>query len=42
MYFWNDAKWIAQKNLAKRLKVYQGSEHPHTAQNPITLEELKF
>jgi len=24
-----------RKNINKRLKIYQGSEHPHTAQNPI-------
>ena len=31
---------VAKKRLSKRLKVYQGSQHPHTAQNPIKLEEL--
>ena len=29
-----------RRHLAKRLKVYQGSQHPHSAQNPIKLEEL--
>ena len=29
-----------RRHLSKRLKVYQGSQHPHTAQNPIKLEEL--
>jgi len=31
---------IAKKSLAKRLKVYQGSEHPHKAQNPIYIEDI--
>ncbi len=30
-----------QKRFMKRLKVYTGSEHPHHAQNPKNLEELK-
>ena len=25
-------------NSAKRLRVYKGSEHPHTAQQPETIE----
>jgi large subunit ribosomal protein L13 len=31
---------IAKKSLAKRLKVYQGSEHPHQAQNPIYIDDI--
>jgi large subunit ribosomal protein L13 len=31
---------VAKKSLAKRLKVYQGSEHPHAAQNPIYVEDI--
>ena len=30
----------AKKSLAKRLKIYNGPEHPHAAQNPIKLDEL--
>ena len=33
---------LATKHLSKRLKVYQGSEHPHTAQNPINVEILRI
>nr|QXM17486.1 ribosomal protein L13 [Chaetoceros socialis] len=32
---------LAKKQLSKRLKVYQGSEHPHTAQNPIHVEDIE-
>ena len=31
---------IAKKSLAKRLKVYQGSQHPHSAQNPIYIDDI--
>jgi large subunit ribosomal protein L13 len=31
---------FAKKQLSKRLKIYQGSEHPHNAQNPIILNNL--
>ena len=31
---------IAKKSLAKRLKVYQGSQHPHNAQNPIYIDDI--
>ena len=31
---------IAKKNLAKRLKVYEGSQHPHAAQNPIYIDDI--
>ena len=27
-------------SLLKRLKVYPGTEHPHTAQNPVKVEKL--
>jgi len=30
----------AKKNLPTRLKIYQGSEHPHIAQNPILLNNF--
>lgn len=29
------------KQLFKRLKVYQGSEHPHAAQNPVAINVRK-
>jgi ribosomal protein L13 len=32
---------VAKKNLSKRLKVYQGSDHPHTAQNPIYIDDIE-
>lgn len=32
---------IAKKQLSKRLKVYQGSQHPHAAQNPICIEDIE-
>jgi large subunit ribosomal protein L13 len=32
---------IAKKQLSKRLKVYQGSEHPHTAQNPVQIDDIE-
>ena len=31
---------LAKKQLPKRLKIYKGSEHPHTAQNPIKIESI--
>ena len=31
---------VAKKNLAKRLKVYQGDQHPHAAQNPIYIDDI--
>lgn len=31
---------VAKKSLAKRLKVYQGSQHPHGAQNPIYIDDI--
>ena len=31
---------IAKKSLAKRLKVYEGPEHPHAAQNPIYIDNI--
>ena len=31
---------IAKKSLAKRSKVYQGPEHPHAAQNPISIDNI--
>jgi large subunit ribosomal protein L13 len=31
---------IAKKSLAKRLKVYQGSQHPHEAQKPIYIDDI--
>lgn len=30
----------AKNHLNKRLKIYQGSEHPHIAQNPIELDNF--
>jgi len=33
---------LAKKQLSKRLKIYTGSEHPHTAQNPIKIENIEF
>ena len=32
---------LAKKQLSKRLKVYQGSQHPHAAQNPICIEDIE-
>jgi len=32
---------IAKKQLSKRLKVYQGSEHPHAAQNPVQIVDIE-
>jgi large subunit ribosomal protein L13 len=29
-----------KKNLVKRLKIYQGSYHPHGAQNPIYINDI--
>lgn len=30
----------AKKSLPKRLKIYNGPDHPHAAQNPIILDEF--
>jgi len=30
-----------KRNLAQRLKIYHGSEHPHQAQNPIFIDEIE-
>ena len=32
----------AQKNLVKRLKIYEGPNHPHVAQNPTELNLDQF
>ncbi len=32
---------IAKKQLSKRLKIYQGSEHPHAAQNPVQIMDIE-
>jgi large subunit ribosomal protein L13 len=32
---------LAKKRLSKRLKIYQGSEHPHLAQNPIHIDDIE-
>jgi large subunit ribosomal protein L13 len=32
----------AEKNLVKRLKIYEGPNHPHIAQNPIELNLDQF
>jgi large subunit ribosomal protein L13 len=32
---------IAKKQLSKRLKIYQGSEHPHAAQNPVQIVDIE-
>lgn len=31
---------IPKRNLSKRLKIYQGNNHPHLAQNPIQINDL--
>lgn len=31
---------VAKNRLSKRLKIYQGSQHPHIAQNPIQLDDV--
>ena len=31
---------IGKKCLSKRLKIYQGSDHPHLAQKPIYLKDI--
>ena len=31
----------AKKGLSKRLKVYQGPQHPHAAQNPIQIDDIE-
>jgi large subunit ribosomal protein L13 len=31
---------VAKKSLPNRLKVYQGSQHPHAAQNPIYIDDI--
>ena len=37
-------KGYVKKNLYKRLKIYEGANHPHQAQNPIelNLDQLEF
>ena len=32
---------IAKRRLSKRLKVYQGDQHPHIAQNPIYVDDIE-
>ena len=32
---------LAQKQLPKRLKIYQGATHPHAAQNPIQIDDIE-
>ena len=32
---------IAKRQLSNRLKIYQGSNHPHNAQNPIYIEDIE-
>jgi large subunit ribosomal protein L13 len=32
---------MAKKQLAKRLKIYEGPQHPHGAQTPIELNNFK-
>jgi large subunit ribosomal protein L13 len=32
---------VAKRSLHKRLKVYQGSQHPHIAQNPISINNIE-
>ena len=34
-------KGVARRRLSKRLKIYQGSQHPHTAQNPIQITDFE-
>ena len=31
---------IAKRQLSNRLKVYEGSKHPHVAQNPIYIDDI--
>ena len=31
----------AKKNIGQRLKIYQGYQHPHIAQNPILINNIK-
>ena len=31
---------IAKRQLSKRLKIYEGSQHPHVAQNPIYIDDI--
>lgn len=33
---------LAKKQLSNRLKIYQGSQHPHKAQNPIKIDNLEI
>lgn len=33
-------KGIPKRQLSKRLKIYQGTAHPHLAQNPIQITDL--
>nr|YP_009497786.1 ribosomal protein L13 [Acanthoceras zachariasii]AWT40499.1 ribosomal protein L13 [Acanthoceras zachariasii] len=32
---------VAKKDLAQRLKIYKGSQHPHQAQNPIYIDNIE-
>ena len=32
---------IAKRSLPHRLKIYQGSKHPHAAQNPIYIDNIE-
>ena len=32
---------MAKRRLSKRLKVYQGAQHPHIAQNPIYIDDIE-
>lgn len=34
------AEGSAKKSLPKRLKIYNGPDHPHAAQNPLRLDEF--
>ena len=31
-----------RKQMMKKLKIYEGSEHPHQAQNPVLLQQTKM
>lgn len=31
---------IAKRQLSNRLKIYEGSQHPHVAQNPIYIDDI--
>ena len=34
-------KGVARRRLSKRLKIYQGPQHPHMAQNPIQVNDFE-